>query len=287
MYQLTCSIVLYNNKPDAVCKVINSVLQSGLNLKLYLVDNSETDDFKNAIRNHSIDYIFNNKNIGYGAAHNVALRMALHESRYHLILNPDVDFDTNVLKDIYVFMEANKGVGQLMPKVFYRNGDLQKLCNPLPKPMDLIGRRFFADSNWTKKRNDEYELKGFNYDYCLNVPNLSGCFMFLRCSVLKQTGLFDERYFMYMEDIDLCRRIHAVSKTIFYPCTSIIHGFEKESYNNPILLRHHIISAIKYFNKWGWFFDKQRTKFNKNLLLQISQHNYLKQSIETPSSHIH
>jgi GT2 family glycosyltransferase len=160
-------------------------------------------------------------------------------------------------------------VGLLLPKVFYKNGKLQKLCNPLPVPVNLVGRRFFENARWAKKINDEYELKGFDYDYSLNVPNLSGCFMFLRCTALQQSGLFDERYFMYMEDIDLCRRVHAVAKTIFYPEASIVHGFEKESYSNKTLLWHHITSAVKYFNKWGWIWDKQRDAFNRELFDEL------------------
>jgi len=266
MQQLTCSIVLYNTDRKALQKAISSFLQSEKLLsRLYLIDNSETDDLKSLANDKRIEYIFNDKNLGYGKAHNIALKKAVEYSKYHLILNPDIEFETGVLENIYQYMEEHEGTGLLLPKVFYNDGKLQKLCNLLPRPVNLIGRRFFEKSVWVKKINDAYELKGFDYNQCLNVPNLSGCFMFLRCEVLKKVGFFDERYFMYMEDVDLCRRIHAVSETIFYPDVSIVHGFEKESYNNARLLKHHIISAIKYFNKWGWISDPQRDHFNKQL----------------------
>jgi GT2 family glycosyltransferase len=265
MRELTCSIVLYNNNFADLERVIATIAHSKLLFKIYLVDNSGSPTLRSLAYNNKIEYIFNNKNLGYGAAHNIALKKSLHQSLYHLVLNPDIEFEPGTLENIFNFMQAHPDVGLLMPKVFYRNGDLQKLCNPLPKPINLMGRRFFQNAEWSKKINDEYELKGLNYDHCLNVPNLSGCFMFLRCNTLKQTGFFDERYFMYMEDVDLCRRIHAVAKTLFYPEVSIVHGFEKESYSNKTLLKHHITSAIKYFNKWGWIFDKERDKFNKKL----------------------
>ncbi len=282
MHQITCSIVLYKNDAEFLIKTISSVINNNLKLKLYLIDNSPTPELKitlfEFIKDDRIIYIFNNKNLGYGKAHNIALKNSVHESSYHLILNPDVEFDKGVLEKIYSFMQLHKTVGQLLPNVLYNNGKLQKLCNLLPQPLNLISRRFFKNTSWARKLNDEYELKGFNYDQCLNIPNLSGCFMFLRTNILKQTGFFDERYFMYMEDVDLCRRIHAISKTIFFPDASIIHGFEKESYSNKIVLRYHIHSAIKYFNKWGWAFDKERKKINRRILDEINKDNDVEKS---------
>jgi len=269
MIDLSISIVLYKNEAQEIQNLLNCIFKTCLSYKIYLVDNSPSDKLNVFKKVNNVEYIFNNRNSGFGKAHNIALRKSVHQSLYHLVLNPDVEFGEGVLEEIYSYMQANNNVGQVLPKVFYNNGHLQKLCHLLPQPANLISRRFFQQTKWAKKLNDEYELRGFNYDRCLNIPNLSGCFMFLRCSVLKQAGLFDERYFMYMEDVDLCRRIHAISKTMFYPGVSIVHGFEKESYNNPALLKHHIASAIKYFTKWGWFFDGERKKVNNAMLEQL------------------
>ena len=82
--------------------------------------------------------------------------------------------------------------------------------------------------------------------------------MFLRTSVLKRVGGFDETYFLYMEDLDLCRRIGQVARTVFYPAVSVMHGYQKGSYKSSRLLKHHLRSAVRYFNKWGWFFDAER-----------------------------
>jgi GT2 family glycosyltransferase len=79
---------------------------------------------------------------------------------------------------------------------------------------------------------------------------------------------------MYMEDVDFTRRMQRNYDTLFYPYVSIIHKFEKESYTNPVLMRYHINSAIKYFNKWGWLFDKERKKINEKTFQQLN----LKQS---------
>jgi GT2 family glycosyltransferase len=101
------------------------------------------------------------------------------------------------------------------------------------------------------------------------VDWVSGACLMIKKDIFKKIGEFEEKLFMYMEDVDLCRRIYQVSKTIYLPDISIIHGFEKASYSNSTILKYHIQSAIKYFNKWGWFFDKERKKINQVVLRQL------------------
>ena len=103
----------------------------------------------------------------------------------------------------------------------------------------------------------------------MEVPSLSGCFMFMRVDVLKEVGGFDERFFMYAEDLDLCRRIGEVSKTMYYPGVSIYHAYGKGSYKNRKLLKYHICSIVKYFNKLGWILDRKRTQINKACLERL------------------
>jgi len=135
----------------------------------------------------------------------------------------------------------------------------------LPSPIDLFARRFLgrAGKALFKRRWDQYELRDLDLNVVREIPSLSGCFMFMRASVLQETGLFDERYFMYLEDVDLCRRIGRVSQTVFYPYVSIVHGYAKGSYQDSRLLKYHISSAIKYFSKWGWFYDPEREQLNR------------------------
>jgi len=86
--------------------------------------------------------------------------------------------------------------------------------------------------------------------------------MFLRTRALEEVGLFDERFFMYLEDVDLCRRIRRGWDTVLYPHVQVFHEYARGSYTDPVLRRHHIVSAIRYFNKWGWLFDEERNAFN-------------------------
>jgi GT2 family glycosyltransferase len=113
---------------------------------------------------------------------------------------------------------------------------------------------------------EKYELKHKDYNSIMDIPNLSGCFMFVRTHVFDMIGYFDERYFIYLEDTDLCRRINLFYRTIYYPTISITHGYSKASYDSFRLMKHHLISSLKYFSKWGWFSDSTRNKINKAVL---------------------
>ena len=268
--KLSASIVLYNTKIDELKRVIDSYFAYTGEKQLFLVDNSPTDSLKEIVKiypNNDIYYIFNNENMGYGKAHNIAIKKSIEQNLpYHIILNPDIIIEKNTLEKLTNYMEQHPEVGNIMPKIIYPDGELQYLCKLLPSPIDLIFRRFIPIKNCKEAINKLYELNSVGYDQIMNIPNLSGCFMFLRTEVLKQVGLFDENIFMYLEDIDLNRRIHSKYKTIYYPDAIVIHEHQKESYKNRKLLKAHIKSAIYYFNKYGWFFDKERTSINKNII---------------------
>ncbi len=273
--KLSASIVLYNTKIDELKRVIDSYFTYTGEKQLFLVDNSPTDSLKEIVKiypNNDIYYIFNNENMGYGKAHNIAIKKSIEQGlSYHIILNPDIIIKKGSLEKLTEYMEQHPEVGNIMPKIIYPNGELQYLCKLLPSPIDLIFRRFIPIKKWKDAINERYELHSFGYDKIKNIPNLSGCFMFLRTEALKKVGLFDENIFMYLEDIDLNRRIHSKYKTIYYPDAIVIHEHQKESYKNRRLLKAHIQSAIYYFNKYGWLFDKERTTINKNVLKELSQ----------------
>ena len=274
--KLSASIVLYQTDLTPLKKVIDSYFacKSGA-LQLFLVDNSPTDMLKSVVTMYpdkEIHYIFNNENIGYGKAHNIAIKKSMEQGLpYHIVLNPDIVIQEGSLEKLTHYMNKHPEVGNIMPEIIYPDGQLQYLCKLLPSPIDLIFRRFIPFKKWRDKSNQKYELHSFRYDKKINIPNLSGCFMFLRTKALEKVGLFDENIFMYLEDIDLNRRIHRAYKTIFFPEAVVVHEYQKASYKNIKLLKAHIKSAIYYFNKYGWFFDKERKIVNAEVLKEIKQ----------------
>lgn len=268
MSKVSISIVLYNNDYFEVEKTLDSVLSTNIDISIFLIDNSK-DNTLSALssKDTRIKYTKNDFNIGFGSSHNVAIKESFkNDCKYHLVLNPDIEFDLGVLEKIVKYMDANTNIGNLMPLVKYKDGSIQRLCKLLPRPTDLFVRRFLPFDFIKNKINHRYELQSFSYDKIASIPSLSGCFMFLRLSTLKTVGIFDEKFFMYFEDVDLNRRIGEVSKTVFFPEVTIIHGFKKESASFNKLLFHHLQSAVYYFNKWGWFFDKRRKEINLKII---------------------
>lgn len=267
MIDLSISVVLYKNEPEQIQTLLNSIHSSQLNYKIFLVDNSPTDSLKNFGSKNNVEYIFTGKNLGYGAGHNIAIRETINTTKYHLVVNPDVKFDEDVLEKLFEFMNANDDVGQVIPKVLFPGGELQYVCKLIPTPFNLFSR--LLPGNFFQKYNENFELRFSGYNKLMNIPYLSGCFMFLRCSALKEIGLFDERFFMYPEDIDLTRRMHKKYKTIFYPYTHIYHEHTKSSFKSLHMFKIHMTNMLKYFNKWGWFFDEERKQVNKQTLNSI------------------
>ncbi|MGE5341004.1 MAG: glycosyltransferase family 2 protein [Candidatus Omnitrophota bacterium] len=256
--RLTISIVTFNNA-DVIEKALTSIHHSDLekgSYRVIVVDNSSTDETVHIVTNKFPQVtLIRSENVGFGAGHNKAMTTARDISDYHLIMNPDIYFESSTLSDLLAFMDHHPEAGLVMPKILYPDHRIQYLCKELPTPFDLIGRRFIPGflKPLFKKRLDHYEFRDRNYDEIMNVPHLSGCFMMVRSDVLRTVGLFDERFFMYLEDVDFSRRIHARYKTLYYPGTAVYHHYHKASYKQWKHLKYHIASAVKYFNKWGWF----------------------------------
>lgn len=265
---LTCSIVLYNTDRVEVLKAISCVLDSDLKVKLFLIDNSPKDVLRSLVEHDSrIEYIFNDKNLGYGSGHNIAIRKSQILSKYHLILNADVEFDSIILRKAFNFLERNTDVSMVSPKVMSPDGKHLPFCRMLPTPFDLFARRFlpkFMKEFMVEKLND-YLMLYSDYESPMNIPNLPGCFMFARTNTLNRIGGFDENFFMYVEDVDLTRRLYEQAKCIYYPEISIVHGLARGSAKFSVLMIYHIKSAYYYFRKWGWFYDKERVKINQHL----------------------
>ena len=152
------------------------------------------------------------------------------------------------------FMEDSPSVGLLMPKIVYPDGSTQYLCKLIPTPADLFVRRFAIGplKALASKKIERFELRFTGYDREMDVPYLSGCFMLFRTSALKRIGLFDERFFMYPEDIDITRRMYAEFRTVFFPGAIVVHDHGREVYKSKRALLVHTINLIRYFNKWGW-----------------------------------
>jgi len=267
---LNISIVLYHPKwEQEVLPLVEELLRVKCLRKIYLLDNSEKEWLrehvnmeKSPILSGKIRYMAMDENLGYGKAHNIAIReSAYYKTKFHLVMNSDIRVKAEDIDAMCDMMLLNPEVGQLMPKVVNSDGTQQYLAKRLPAPIDVFGRRFLP--GWLMaRRNKRFELRDLDLTRPINAPYLSGCFMMLRTKAVVEAGLFDERFFMYPEDIDLTRRIHRNYLTLYYPQWTIVHAHAHASYKDKHMLRIHIQNMCRYFNKWGWVFDRERHTFN-------------------------
>ena len=266
--KLTVSIVTHNNK-STIRDALKSIEQSTLNrqnqCEVVVVDNASLDGTADIIASEFPGvHLLRSENVGFGAGHNKAISSTAGKSPYHLIMNPDIYFDEEVPEVLTGFLDRNMDVGLVMPKIYYPDNRIQFLCKLLPTPFDLIGRRFIPGflKPLFKRRFDTYEFRDRDYDEQMDVPHLSGCFMMIRREAFEKVGTFDERFFMYLEDVDLSRRIRSQYRNVYFPGVDVFHHYHQGSYKQFKHLKYHVASAVKYFNKWGWFFDKERKEIN-------------------------
>lgn len=254
---VSASLVLFNNPPAQLQRLLDSIAASHTPISLIVQDNSPTMALAALFDEH--DYRHSGANLGFGAAHNRAI--AGLQSDVHLILNPDIEFGPDTVEKLIAPLVAEPDVVACSPLVHYPDGSLQRLNKLLPTPANLFARRFLPFM--AKELDYNYEMQWFGYDCQIDLPNASGCFLAIRTSALLQIGGFDERFFMYMEDTDLVRRLNQRGRVVFTPTAIVVHEFGKASYKNRKLMWIHIKSAIRYFNKWGWLLDPERDKLNR------------------------
>lgn len=272
MSVVTVSIVVHSTPLAQLEKALDCLLASEA-ARIYVIDNS-ADDRLEVVRGKDPRITYRHvANRGFGAGHNEALREILSpegsdidnvSSGYHLVMNADVWWEGDIIGSLASYMDSNPDVGLVMPKVFYPDGQLQYACRMLPTPWDVFAKRFLP-GRLTHARMERYLLAVHDHDKPLNCPYLLGSFLFFRLEAFRQCGVFDERFFMYPEDIDITRRLHEKWKTMYWPGVSIVHEHAAASRKSMKMLRIHISNMIRYFNKWGWFIDTSRRKFNKTL----------------------
>lgn len=263
--RLSASLVLYNNDPNDFGAAIASYLD-GSDGTLTVIDNSPAPLTHPLFADSRVKYVFAGENLGFGRGHNRALEMIGSRSDVHLLLNPDVVFGTEVLPALLDFLHKHPEAGAVMPSIRYRDGSLQRLCKLLPTPVDLLLRRFVPIAALRRRINHRYELHCLPQSAPTAVPSLSGCFLLVRTQALIAIGGFDERFFMYMEDVDLVRRIGDRWSTMYEPRVAVTHGYAKASYSDPRLRAAHIRSALIYFKKWGFMVDRTRRDRNRATL---------------------
>lgn len=271
--KISASIVLYHSDFDTLKNLIKSIYLSENSVKLYLVDNSKDDSLRVLEKeNVNIVYIYNNENVGFGKGHNIALKKAIENFyEYHFVINPDIIIDPqiNIINRMVEYMVQNKDIGMLMPKILNEDGTIQYLPKLLPSPIDIFIRKFKRPKSYYNSFIENYELRFVDPDVVYTAPILSGCFTLFKLGIFQKIGFYDDRFFMYFEDWDISRRVNEKYKTVYFPLVYVYHGYESGANKSKKLFKIFVNSAICYFNKWGWMYDKNRKRINANTINQF------------------
>jgi GT2 family glycosyltransferase len=247
------SIVLFKETLSDLHTAIECFLKIPFEKKLYLIDNTPTKFFEYVFVDDCIEYIATEKNIGFGSGHNKILDKINNFSNFHLVLNPDVYFNPSIIFNLIEELEKNKSLAMIAPKVLFPNGKHQYSCRRYPSISELLARRF----TFLKPIFKKVIFKGTYRDRDLSEPffaeYITGCFHLYNTEDFIKLSGFDERYFLYMEDIDICKKIDLIGKKkLYFPKEEITHVLKQGSSKSFKLFIRHTSSAIKYFLKWGF-----------------------------------
>ena len=258
-------IVSYNVK-QYIIHCIDSINKSDYagQIEIIVVDNNSFDGSLDEIKSKmkGVICIQNDENVGFGKAVNQVAKVATGE--YYFILNPDTIIEESTISTFVNYLEKDHAVGMVGPKVVNSDGSLQKgskrsfptISVALPK---LIGfDKIFPHSKWAGR----YNLNFLNPDEIHKVDAISGSCMFIRSELFNKIGGFDEQFFMFGEDLDLCYHVHQLGFDVYYlPTTQIIH-YQGESVKSApydsinAFYQAMILFSEKHFSKGRSFLYK-------------------------------
>ena len=259
---MNVSIIIVNYKSQEKTLVcLESIVgadMGGLLYEIIIVDNNSKDDSAKIIKKTypKIKIIKSEKNLGMGGGNNLGIKAA--QAEFILILNPDTIVEKDAIKILYNFIKSDKQIGVAGPKLLNTNNTLQYSCLRFPKFYTPILRRTFL-GKFAKKYLDNFLMKDYDHKEIKEVDWMLGSCLMVRKNILNKINGFDERFFMYFEDIDLCGRVWQDGfKVVYNPQAIVIHNHARASAENPWYLfflnklsRAHIASWIKYFYKRG------------------------------------
>lgn len=254
--KLSYCVVTYNSE-DKIEKLINNlenVTPQMYTFNIYVVDNCSTDGTVKKVENkvkefENIKLIIPDENKGFGGGNNMVLQYL--DSNYHVLVNPDISIsDSMQIEKMVEYMESNKDVGLLSPKILNVDGTTQKLYKHNPSILDMALR--FISPKLMRKRQLWFVHDETGYVKTGLIEHASGAFMFFRTEIFKEVNGFDERYFMYVEDADITREVNKISKAVFYPNAFVTHVWARDSSKKLKYMLMMLNSMRKYFDKWGW-----------------------------------
>lgn len=260
--QVSVLILNYRNANAAVRCVEQFQQQTMIDqIEIIVIDNHSEDDSIGILRNRLSGYdnvriIETPKNHGFGYGYNVGAKYA--SGQYLLINNPDKSMPSDGLEKLIAQMESDTSIGILAPKIRHPDGSLRSSIRRFPRIIDLLSRRS-ALGKICPRSLRRYLMLDVDMDHTQEVEWVVGGCFFIRTDLFKKLDGFDERFFLFFEDTDLCRRVRESGKCIVYFPEVVVgdkrHRLSGQSFRDLLFSkigRVHIVSAVKYFGKWGF-----------------------------------
>ena len=266
--ELAISVVLFHSNLDQFDNLLRSLTEALSNTELsavpmICVDNSRDPAY--ALRGRaicarwrdeaglSIEWVSASVNGGYGAGHNVALSKV--NSRYHLLLNPDVVLDERAMMEALRLLSSDPQIALLAPIGVGSLGEPEYLAKAYPSVWVLALRAFAP--RWLHRLNVKslarYEMRHHSESRrTRKIPLASGCCMWIRRNALNQVGGFDESYFLYFEDYDLSMKLAQLGDIIESQDVTIVHHGGDAARKGLRHIGWFIAGAIRFFRRWGW-----------------------------------
>jgi len=249
------SVVIVNYKvPEYTCQAIRSVLQAELadKTEFIVVDNASGDNSEALITNEfpDVQYIGLKNNIGFGKGCNVGVQRA--RGTYLLFLNPDSLVSKDTLSTCTSFLEEHPDVGIVGPKILKPDGSFQAQCRRMfPTPFDAFSHMFGLSRLFPQSKIfGRYNLTYLDPDVSMEIDAVSGSFMCMRHEVFRKLGGFDDAFFMYGEDLDLCARVKQLGYKVWYhPETQVVHFKGKSSAKEKMRARVEFYRAMAIFSR--------------------------------------
>lgn len=251
MTTISVGIVSYNSAADLPC-VLDSLLHSDTErpLCISVADNASSDDSCLLVRERypSVALLPLADNRGFGAAHNAIIQTIT--SDYHAIVNPDIEVEPQTLERLAAYLDEHPEAVLVTPMIRNTDGSPQAVPRVLPRRRYMFAGQLERFGGVFRRWRDEYTRRRETFTDPTPITFCTGCFMMVRTEALKREGGFDDRFFMYMEDADLSRRLAAHGELILLPAASVTHRWEKASGKSGKFLRIHLRSMRMYFSKW-------------------------------------
>lgn len=227
--------------------------------EVIVVDNASGDGCGDMLaeRFPHVRFIDAKANLGYAGGNNLGIKAS--RGRYVLIMNPDITVRPGAIDVLVRFMDEHPDVGIAGPRLVRPDGSIDHSCFRYPTPAIPAYRRTpLGRTSQGRRALDRYLMSDFDRGETRDVDWLLGAVLIVRRSALADVGLLDERFFLYFEDTDWCRRFReAGHRVTFVTDAEMVHYHERLSARGPWLLspfrrstRTHISSCIKYFRKW-------------------------------------